>query len=89
MTSDVIAVTLVGVHSLLGHYQVIRQLQSHLLLGMQQSEKIYTVAQPQYSPQVTTVIFSNTVPQKSTLPEHATTIPEVEEETQMGMCDCN
>jgi len=26
MISDVIAVTLVGVHSLLGHYQVIRQL---------------------------------------------------------------
>ena len=43
----------------------------------------------QYSPQVTTVTFSTTVPQKSTLPEHATTIPEGEEETQMSMCDCD
>ena len=50
-------------------------------------ENLHTVAQPQYSPQVTTDIFSATVPQKSTLPEDAT--PRGEEETQMSMCDCD
>ena len=53
------------------------------------SENLHTVAQPQYSPQVTTVIFSATVPQKSALPQHVTPSPQGEGETQMSMCDCD
>ena len=52
-------------------------------------ENLHTVAQPQYSPQVTTVIFSATVPQKSTLPQHVTPSPQGEGETQTSMCDCD
>ena len=89
MTSDVIAVTLVvrcsqPFGSLSSNKAIVVTLAIGYVAGW---ENLHTVAQPQYSPQVTTVIFSTTVPQKSTLPKHAT--PRGEEETQMSMCNCD